>query len=206
MHVYHRTLFPSIVSEVECDYFKLIQSNLIDWIYNYQKNTDGVVLSNRGGWQSPSDFYLDDSFSEFADYILQNSLTALSHYNLQFKMSNMWININRKGDYNVVHNHSNSIISGVLWIKTPDNCGLLKFLSPHSFTQSLLLDNVDSDVAKKQNYYSGYTFNPKEGTMILFPSDLLHGVEPNESDEDRISIAFNLYATYRSGTYPLTFD
>lgn len=192
MHIHHRTLFPSIVSEVECDYFKLIQPNLIDWIYSYQKNTDGVIHSNRGGWQSPSNFYLNDTFSEFADYILKNALVALTHYNLKFKMGNMWININRKGDYNMMHHHANSIISGVLWIKTPESCGSLMFTSPHSFTQHLLLHNVNSDVAEEQNYYSEYTFNPKEGTMILFPSDLLHGVEPNESDEDRISIAFNL--------------
>ena len=73
MKISHRTLFPSIVSEIECDYFKLIQPSLIEWIYNYQKNTNSVDHSNRGGWQSPSNFYLDDSFSEFADYIFQNS-------------------------------------------------------------------------------------------------------------------------------------
>lgn len=192
MKINHKTLFPSIVSEVECDYFKLIQPNLIDWIYNYQKTTDGVVYSNHGGWQSPSDFYFDDSFSEFSNYIVQNSLMALTHYNLEFKLNNMWININRKGDYNSIHNHPLSLISGVLWIKTPENCGSLIFQSPYSFTQHLLLQNVDSEIVKKQNYCSEYTFNPKEGTMVLFPSDLLHGVEPNESDEDRISIAFNL--------------
>lgn len=192
MHVHHRTLFPSIVSEVECDYFKLIQPQLIEWIYNYQKDTDGVVHSNRGGWQSPSDFYLDDSFSEFADYIFKNSLAALTHYNLEFRLSNMWININRKGDYNVIHDHPLSIMSGVFWVKTSKNCGKLKFESPHSFTQHLLLESVNSEIAKEQNYYGNYTFDPKEGTIILFPSDFKHGVEPNESNEDRISIAFNL--------------
>jgi uncharacterized protein (TIGR02466 family) len=192
MHIHHKTLFPSIVSEVECDYFKFIQPNLIEWIYNYQKDTNSVVHSNRGGWQSPSDFYLSDSFTEFSNYVFQNSLMALTHYNLDFKLGNMWININRKGDYNVIHHHANSIISGVLWVKTPENCGSLIFQSPHSFTQYLLLQNVDSEIAKKQNYYCNYRYNPKEGTMILFPSDLMHGVEPNESDENRISIAFNL--------------
>lgn len=192
MNIHHRTLFPSIVSEVECDYFKLIQPNLIDWIYNYQKTTYSVVHSNRGGWQSPSDFYLDDSFSEFSNYIIQNSLIALTHYNLEFELSNMWININRRGDYNIIHDHPGSTISGVLWVKTPKNCGSLVFHSPHSFVQHLLLQNVDSEIAKEQNYYDNYMFNPKEGTMIIFPSDLKHGVEPNESDEDRISIAFNL--------------
>lgn len=192
MNIHHRTLFPSIVSEVECDYFKLIQPNLIDWIYNYQKTTYSAVHSNRGGWQSPSDFYLDDSFSEFSNYIIQNSLIALTHYNLEFELSNMWININRRGDYNIIHDHPGSTISGVLWVKTPKNCGSLVFHSPHSFVQHLLLQNVDSEIAKEQNYYDNYMFNPKEGTMIIFPSDLKHGVEPNESDEDRISIAFNL--------------
>jgi uncharacterized protein (TIGR02466 family) len=35
-------------------------------------------------------------------------------------------------------------------------------------------------------------FNPLEGRMLIFPSYLAHQVEPNESDEDRISVSFNL--------------
>ena len=31
-----------------------------------------------------------------------------------------------------------------------------------------------------------------EGGMILFPSHLAHRVNENKSDEDRISIAFNI--------------
>lgn len=192
MHIHHRTLFPSIVTEVECDFYSFIQPSLIEWIYNYQKTADGVAFSNRGGWQSPSNFYLNESFDKYTDYILKNALMSLTHYDLKFKLSNMWINLNKKGDYNVIHNHPNSIISGVFWVKTPENCGSLTFDSPHSFTQSLLLNSIDSEIAKEQNYYESFTFDPKEGTIILFPSELLHGVEPNESDEDRISIAFNL--------------
>ena len=42
-----------------------------------------------------------------------------------------------------------------------------------------------------------HTFNsyyriPEEGVVLLFPSHLLHRVELNESNEDRISISFNL--------------
>jgi uncharacterized protein (TIGR02466 family) len=192
MDIYHRTLFPSMVTEVECDFYKFIQPSLIDWIYNYQKTVNGVTLSNRGGWQSLSDFYLDESFDKYIDYILKNIMVSLTHYNLNFKLSNMWININKKGDYNVIHNHPLSVMSGVFWVKTPKNCGSLVFHSPHNFTQTLLLQNIDSEIAKEQNYYESFTFKPKEGTMILFPSDMLHGVERNESDEDRISISFNL--------------
>ena len=33
---------------------------------------------------------------------------------------------------------------------------------------------------------------PKEGSMLVFPAYLDHKVEPNKSDEDRISISFNI--------------
>jgi uncharacterized protein (TIGR02466 family) len=104
----------------------------------------------------------------------------------------MWINVNKKSDYNTAHVHPGSLISGVLWIKTPEKCGLLKFLSPNHFNESILVENVDDEIKVNHNYSPHFTFNPKAGTMILFPSHLYHLVEPNESDEDRISIAFNL--------------
>ena len=38
-----------------------------------------------------------------------------------------------------------------------------------------------------------YVFiEPQEGMIMFFPSWLEHDVEPSKSDEDRISIAFNV--------------
>jgi uncharacterized protein (TIGR02466 family) len=51
---------------------------------------------------------------------------------------------------------------------------------------------VNSDVRNEKNYVSHLSFNPSAGKMIIFPSHLYHYVESNKSDEDRISIAFNL--------------
>ena len=192
MNITNYALFPTIVTEVECNLFKYIKEDLTRWIYNYKSKTEGVVHSNRGGWQSPSDFYNDPSFSEFAEYIVKNANDALCYYTCKFNLGNMWININRKGDYNVVHDHPESTISGVMWIKTPENCGKLKFRSSHSFVEHSLFEYADETIKKERNYYSDFHFFPKEGTMVLFASHLLHDVDQNESDEDRISIAFNL--------------
>ena len=35
-------------------------------------------------------------------------------------------------------------------------------------------------------------FQPREGMMIIFPSWLLHYVEPNLCEDDRIAISFNI--------------
>jgi len=37
-----------------------------------------------------------------------------------------------------------------------------------------------------------HKIKPVEGTIIMFPADLIHSVSQNDDDEDRISIAFNL--------------
>ena len=192
MKIHNYTVFPSIITETECDLYHYIRKDLIEWIYKYQTTTDGVVLSNRGGWQSPSDFYTLESFSEFRNYILNNAFQSLTHYNHRFELNNMWININRKGNYNTLHRHPNCILSGVFWVKASENCGKLKFDNPNGFVETNLIEYTDDDVKKEHNYYHMFEFTPREGIMILFPSHLQHLVEPNESDEDRISIAFNL--------------
>jgi hypothetical protein len=192
MKVHNYTVFPSIITQVDCDLFQQIRDPLIEWIYAYQASTETVNHSNRGGWQSPSYFYEEESFSEFKNYILMYALTSLTHYDYNFELGNMWININKKGDYNVQHVHANSLLSGVIWIKAPEKSGPLVFASPNVFIESALLEAAKQNVKDAKNYFEHFEFNPKEGRMILFPSHLYHSVEPNESDEDRISIAFNL--------------
>jgi hypothetical protein len=50
---------------------------------------------------------------------------------------------------------------------------------------------------KEESYHY---FDPEPNLMILFPSWLKHDVEPNQSDEERISVAFNFVVDYNSIT------
>jgi len=192
MKIHNHVVFPSIITETHCDLYHYIRDDLIDWIYKYQQTTESVHMSNRGGWQSPSDFHTLESFSEFKNYIWNNTFETLAHYKRRFELDNMWININGKGHYNTSHNHPNCLMSGVFWVKAPENCGKLIFQNPHSFAEGWLIESADVDVKKRLNYHHTFEFTPQEGTLVMFPSHLMHSVESNESDEDRISIAFNL--------------
>ena len=53
---------------------------------------------------------------------------------------------------------------------------------------------VESIVDDNKNKYSRTiaTFEPHENNLILFPAYMQHHVEQNQTDEDRISISFNL--------------
>ena len=48
-------------------------------------------------------------------------------------------------------------------------------------------DKIDRTPFNNDRFF----YEPKRGRILLFPSYLGHEVEPNITDEDRISIAFN---------------
>ena len=47
---------------------------------------------------------------------------------VQCKFQNLWINVNGKGAYHTLHNHQDSLLSGIFYIDIPDeNMGNLRF-------------------------------------------------------------------------------
>ena len=91
------------------------------------------------------------------------------------------------------HTHPKCHLSGVLWLKIPENSGNIIFISPYEHVAHVEIDELYSDEFKKShNSFSNYFLNPTEGYMILFPSHLVHYVDVNKSNEDRISVAFNI--------------
>ena len=97
-------------------------------------------------------------------------------------IQNCWTNISYPGDYIFPHNHNGSLISGVYYVK----CGLeekIKFFN----TPSMLPDPDEWNESNHQ--YCEYSCVP--GSLLLFPSDIMHGVEKQVCQE-KIAISFNM--------------
>ena len=77
----------------------------------------------------------------------------------------IWTNFAYKGDDNPQHNHA-GLLSGVIYYKNHGH--------PTIFDE----------------YNVGY--EGKDGTMVLFPSQVLHHVEKQVVDTERITLAFNI--------------
>ena len=103
-----------------------------------------------------------------------------------------WVNINPVESFNVKHCHPNCDIAGVLWIKIPKNSGKITFISPYDFLSFNEMHSYTDEFKKDVNYYHTYEYPPQEGAILMFPSHLQHKVGKNESNEDRISISFNI--------------
>ena len=185
-------LFSIPMHSLFIDNFDAMRNELIDYVYNLkEKDVDGRKASNRNGYQSQP-FIIDNP-----DDILHNLLISLISNIPAFKHNvkincDAWVNINPPKSHNVKHCHPGCDLAGVLWIKTPEKCGDILFYSPFDFTSYREIHSYKEDFKKETKFYQHYRYTPKEGMMLLFPSHLQHKVKPNQTDEDRISVSFNL--------------
>ena len=142
-------------------------------------------------------------------YILDKGLTKLKNFiesaidvyvknvivgdeydeNLSFKITQSWVNLTKPDSLgHHQHYHSNSVISGVFYVKTNDVDNIV-------FANNFLSLQTISIPVKKYNQFNSDTwrFPVSAGKLILFPSNLLHQVESPIGDEDRISLSFNVF-------------
>lgn len=189
-------LFPTLVVKINTKpSFDNIKESILDYAYTEMKNDPGVIKSNDGGWQSKSTIGERSDFLVYKNFLLDQSQIALSKIfinGLGLGFDNCWFNCNRKGDANGWHNHPPSDIAGCLWLKTSEKCGSFMAQSSNAYQYWNWTKNIKPEVAAKYNFSDQYYFGPTEGELILFPGSTYHKVRTSESDEDRISIAFNL--------------
>lgn len=115
----------------------------------------------------------------------------LIEYGVDLSKSNIscdeyWFNIASSGQYQEYHQHHGSDISVVYYVKANDQSGNIVFKSFESLTCDTL-----KNIRLSEINYNTISFNPTPGRVLVFKSNLLHMVEKNLSNEDRISIALN---------------
>ena len=185
-------IFPTPIHQFDVNGFSEIQDELIDYAYDFNKKDPiGVSISNRGGWQSKGFDIINED--DVLQLFLINCLSNFPPIKKSVELRGYaWININKPGDYNIKHVHPTNNLSGVLWIKCLENSGDIVFDSPNNF-ESFLENKSYNDDFKKSNFIDdSYHCYPTEGRIIVFPSHLEHHVQENKSNEDRISVSFNI--------------
>lgn len=145
------------------------------------------------GWHSRDDLHRRsgmDALLEFIAASITQVTTALSWDRTQVapRITNCWANINGPGASNQTHNHPNSYLSGAYYVQAPPQCGDIFFDDPRApaVMQTVPLTRYSPLT------YARVTYPPQVGRLLIFPSWLSHGVGPNESQHERVSISFNV--------------
>jgi len=110
----------------------------------------------------------------------------------EFYINDSWIAINQHIMSHQKHNHQNSIISGVFYLKATPNSGSINFYKePIPIKEAY---HFDYDI-KEYNFFnsSKQSYPPKTGLLVIFPSHVQHSVDMNSTENDRFALAFNAF-------------
>ncbi len=124
------------------------------------------------------------------DYFKRLAIT----YDIEWSIQG-WANINRFGDYHNLHNHPHSYLSGTYYVQVPQqpetgsrsdlNHGAISFFDPRPQANMISVSG-DGQIDPELR------IQPQAGLLLLWPSFLHHLVHPNLSDENRVSVSFNV--------------
>jgi len=143
------------------------------------------------GWQSEQTLHEREEFRELASCVRDVAKSILRFLRVgyeAFEITGCWATVLTRGAAHKAHTHPNNFLSGVYYVRTGPGTDTINFHDPRNQTAvirppvvELTAENTDQVVVRVTN-----------GTLLMFPSYLEHSVDANASEDERISISFNL--------------
>lgn len=150
------------------------------------------------GGRNPSVTWLKDQVDMTTSALLRHSGIGRS---LSWKLFS-WYNVNRRGDHHGPHTHPKSYLSGTYYARVPTVPAKLDDVHAHPGCISFYDPRTGANmitVGTEPDARPVHLVCPCDGTLLMWPSPLLHYVHPNLSSEPRISISFNVVMDGNTG-------
>ncbi len=131
----------------------------------------------------------DENLHEFGkelSYHVNAYCSNLEFPGQRFMIESSWFAKFDRGNYAHLHNHGAADIAGVYYLKVPDGSSNIFF---ETSNRHLETSDVFAAMAKREE------LKAQEGMLALFPGWLQHGVRTNNTDDPRVSLAFNINFT-----------
>jgi conserved hypothetical protein len=148
-------------------------------------------LAHSNGWQSVQTLHRLEEFQDLVACVHRAVAGILRFLRIgydEFEITACWATVLAPGAEHKAHSHPNNFLSGVYYLRTHASADTINFHDPRNQTGilrppviDLTAENTDQVVVRVKN-----------GTLLVFPSFLRHSVDANESEEERISISFNI--------------
>ncbi len=155
------------------------------------KRRDAPELASSQGWQSDQTLHELEDFRDLVSCVNSMAKRVLRFLRIgydAFEITGCWANVLAKGAAHRAHSHPNNFLSGVYYVRTHPATDTINFHDPRNQTGiirppvvELTAENTDQVVV-----------SVKAGTLLIFPSYLQHSVDTNLSEQERISISFNI--------------
>jgi uncharacterized protein (TIGR02466 family) len=163
------------------------------------KNSEFYRMSSDTGWITEDTHFLDQEIYKDLRLSILQSVNSYVYdvlcidKKIEAVITTSWITVHDRGDYAPMHEHGNSLFSGVFYINCPDDDESVFLLdSPYKhniFPTAICPMPVDWNVFNATQWQ----LSPKTGDLYIFPSGLLHATTQCTSDLKRYCLAFNVF-------------
>ena len=155
------------------------------------------MIKNKGGnyLTTRKDIMDDKSMEDFKHWCLLNVRAFAKQLGASertsFYITQSWMNRNPPHSYHHTHMHPNSIFSCIYYVEG-DKCPtyFYRYDDRTSFGNFAFYEND-----KGSNAFTATKAGVMNevGRLVIFPSSMVHDVDNNESDKDRVTISFNTF-------------
>jgi len=170
-----------------------VSAKSINYIVNlpFQKMQNGFITENVTLLDDPNCLEIKNKILNAFDDYVYNLLKIKPE--TEFYLTTSWAVKFLPGGSAHEHTHTNSLFSGTLYLKAAEDTGQITF-HKHQKYLNFSSPTISLEFAE-QNIFNSSTWSitPTENQIIIFPSNVMHSVETNNSKDDRISVAFNLF-------------
>jgi uncharacterized protein (TIGR02466 family) len=106
----------------------------------------------------------------------------------RLKLDSLWANVLKPGAAHSGHIHPHSVISGAVYVSTPEGASALKLEDPRL---PLMMAAPPRRADAPQDQQAFVYLRPEPGTVLMWESWLRHEVPANQARAERISLSFN---------------
>jgi uncharacterized protein (TIGR02466 family) len=151
--------------------------------------------------QTSGDLHKREDFAWFNQYLLDGAKATLDAWGAQYEdvqITNCWANIYSQSESIHAHSHPNCFLSSVYYVRVPQGKGKIMFFDPR-----VMFTNTIVPMVHRPTIYNASSINlpMEEGVLLFWPFWLQHANTPNETGEERISIAANIMFKGLLGSY-----
>ena len=185
-------VFPTRIHKIKLD------TNLIPSNITFREKNQSQYLDYEDVLYNPKYKTLNETV------LLEASKVCPQHPSIgEWKIVGAWINKQKpKQEGFKFHNHTDSFMSCVLYVEG-ENMSLIVREEARETRQSDSTSSCFYDIVVRHNWHPELSLPVDVGDLLVFPSYQIHKANINDTDKNRISIAYNLLPSkIKDNNYP----